>query len=112
MGRRRVPCSFLKRLILDEPDVDVDVGATGERSGIASTLVDDETNVGVDIWLGEIRFRDVLPLESDRLRLDFEAEPFKASIAAVVLRSTSRSSSASSSAVWGSLGVDGLRACV
>lgn len=107
----KVPLSFRNR----EPILD-DAGfwpadREGERSGIVSTLVDADTSVGVEIWLGFTRLRDTGPAgATPSARLVLDGDLLSASIAASALRWTSRASWACSCCVGGSLGDDGWRA--
>jgi len=56
---RSVPRSFLNREpIRDGPELLADDSEGARGMGTASTLVDAETNRGVEIWLGKIRLRD------------------------------------------------------
>lgn len=80
----------------------------GGLRGIVSTLVDADTSVGVDIWLGLIRFRTEPDAVNPSCRLVCDGLFFNAIIAASVFLWTSRASDALSSSVCGSLEVDGL----
>lgn len=56
---RSVPRSFLNREpILEGPELLADNSEGARGMGTASTLADEETSRGVEIWLGEMRLRD------------------------------------------------------